>query len=212
MPWTVPSRSHRGRTADGPRPDPLLIHAVHHALRRDLADLVEWARTCIPVAGPGWNRFRHYLTLHHRAEDATLWPVLREASGRGSPLHRLTAVMAEEHHRLDELVATIDDCLTGRGPASRTFEYVTQLDTALTAHLDFEDSTLLPLISMLITPHEWAHFDVAQRQPLYLVEGAEFLSWLVKGVPADRELAIRHVFPPAVRLTHRLLRPRHVRW
>ncbi|MYS83959.1 hemerythrin domain-containing protein [Embleya scabrispora] len=215
MSSTVPPRAHPGRTGRGPRVDPVLIHAVHHALRRDLRALVVWARTSVPVATPGWTDFCRYLTVHHEAEDTVLWPLLRAAADPGPGLRRLVIAFEDEHRHVAELVATVDDCLSGRGPASRTLEHATRLAATLTAHLHHEETTVLPLVANLVKPGDWAHFDIAQRQPLGLGSGAAFLSWLLEGLPPDREAAVRSQFPPAVRLAHRALRARHtrrVRW
>ncbi|MFI6581425.1 hemerythrin domain-containing protein [Embleya sp. NPDC050493] len=215
MSSTVPHRVRPGRTGHDPRVDPVLIHAVHHALRRDLRALVCWARTGVPVATPGWTDFRRYLTVHHEAEDAVLWPLLLAAAGPGPGLRRVLVELEDEHRRVAELVATVDDCLSGRGPASRTLEHATALAAALTAHLHHEETTVLPLVANLVTPGDWAHFDIAQRKPLGPGPGAAFLSWLLEGLPPDRQSAVRAQFPPAVRLAHRALRAGHarrVRW
>jgi hemerythrin-like domain-containing protein len=54
-----------------------------------------------------WATFNRYLSVHHTAEDETLWPPMRaKLSGRGQDLGLLTE-MVDEHARLDPLLREI---------------------------------------------------------------------------------------------------------
>ncbi|MFV5993703.1 hypothetical protein ACNPQM_14940 [Streptomyces sp. NPDC056231] len=205
----------RGPRDDGPAGDPridlLLVHAVHDALRRDVDRLVTWSRTCLPVVTSGWIDFMRYLTTYLDADADLLRQVLLGRNLSGPGLERAAAKMAQARRRVTLHAATVDDCLTGRGPGSRTAEYMTRLDTALTAYLDYEQSVVLPLVATSITTSEWADFDAAQRHPLGLRSGVALCAWLIDGAPPDRQQAIRQLFPPAVRLAHRWFGARHTR-
>ncbi|MFJ8743128.1 hypothetical protein ACIRL2_27580 [Embleya sp. NPDC127516] len=197
--------------AHRPNSDLLLIRAVHDALRRDLHRLVIRSLMCPPVVSPGWNRFLRHLTTTLDADAAVLWPVLRKRQLPG-PHHELVAAeMERRRRRITLLAATVDDCLTGRGPASRTAEYMADLDTALTGYLDYEQAVVLPLAANVITAGEWADLDAAQRHPLGVTSGVALCAWLIDDMPPDRQQAIRKLFPPAVRLAHRWVGDRHRR-
>ncbi|MFE7392639.1 hypothetical protein [Streptomyces sp. NPDC057582] len=208
---TAPRGSRDDGLARDPRIDLLLVHAVHDALRRDLRRLVTWSRTCLPVVTSGWIDFLRYLTTYLDADADVLWPVLLGRNLSGPDPERTAAEMAQARCRVTLLAATVDDCLTGRGPGSRTAEYMTRLDTALTAYLDYEQSVVLPLVATCITTSEWADFDAAQRHPLGLRSGVALCAWLIDGTPPDRQQAIRQLFPPGVRLAHRWFGARHTR-
>ncbi|MDI2130860.1 hypothetical protein [Yinghuangia seranimata] len=183
--------------------DLLLAHAVHDALRSDLRRLVLWSRTCFPVATPDWTGFHRHLTTYLDAGTAVLGPVLHRGNLPG-PEHRGAADDIERaRRRVVLLAATVDDCLSGRGPASRTAEYMAVLDTALGAYLDDEQAVVLPVVARHITGAEWADFDAALRQPFGVLSGVALCSWLFDGAPADRREAVRELFPPAVRMAHR---------
>ncbi|WP_331766106.1 hypothetical protein [Embleya sp. NBC_00896] len=212
---TAPSRPRDNRAARDPRIDLLLVHAVHDALRRDLRRLVAWSRTCFPVTTPAWVDFHRRLTTHLDADTAVLSPVLRGKDLPGPDHARTAAEMERKRRRLTLLAETVDDCLSGRGPASRTAEYTACLDAALTEYLDYQRSVVLPLLATRITAREWADFDTAQRHPLGLTSGVALCAWLVDGAPPDRKQSIRRLFPPAVRLAHRWFGARHahrIRW
>ena len=92
--------------------------AAHRAFRRDVTTLARAAsRDTLrdPVrrvtVGTGWEVFRRQLLLHHQAEDAGVWPVLRtRLAGRADDLAVLDE-MAAEHSLIDPLVATVDQAL-----------------------------------------------------------------------------------------------------
>ncbi|WP_436791920.1 hemerythrin domain-containing protein [Yinghuangia sp. YIM S10712] len=199
-PVRAPDHRH---TASDPRIDLLLIHAVHEALRRDLRRAVAWSRTCFPVTPPAWTDFHRYLVTYLDAESAVLMPVLHGGSVPAPGHAGVAAELERKRRRVILLADTVDDCLSGRGPASRTAEYVNCLNTALTEYLDHEQSVFLPLLAASLTTSEWAHFDAALRQPFGLATGVALCSWLVDDLSQDRRDAVRRLFPPAVRLAHR---------
>ncbi|NUU24551.1 MAG: hypothetical protein HOV68_24045, partial [Streptomycetaceae bacterium] len=129
----APDRPRDDFPAHDPRIDLLLVHAVHDALRRDVRHLVTWSRTCFPVATPEWVAFRDHLAGYLHADAAVLWTVLRTRDLPGPGHAHAAADMDRARRRIALLAATVDDCLTGRGPASRTAEYAAELAAALTA-------------------------------------------------------------------------------
>lgn len=188
------------------RVDLLLVYAVHDALRRDMRRLLVWSQSCFPVTTPAWTDFQERLRTHLAAERTTLWPVLRH--------HRLpdgAGPFERGRRRVTLLAVTVDDCLAGRGPASRTAEYMTALDEALTAYLDDQQTLVLPLLEQHITAGDWADYDAAQRQPFGLASGAALCAWLLDEAPPERREAIRRLFPPGVRVAYRWWERRRAR-
>jgi hypothetical protein len=198
-----------------PRVDLLLVYAVHNALRRDLRSLADWSRTCVPVPTPGWLDLRRYLTRYLDADAAVLWALLRTKRLLGPDTEHTAAELARERRRVVLLAATVDECLSGRGPGSRTAEHAAQLEAALTAYLDHEHLVLLPAVARFITTSEWAEFDAAMRRPFGLATGVALCDWLVADLPPDQREPIRRLFPPAVRLAHKWRRHQpthHTTW
>lgn len=209
---STPSRPPLPRhPACGARTDFLLVHAVHDALRRDMRRLLVWSQSCFPVTTPAWTDFHERLTTYLAAERTTLWPVLRRR-GLPDPRHTRGAGPVERgRRRVAVLAATVDDCLAGRGPASRTAEYMTALDEALTAYLDDQETVVHPLLAMHITSADWADYDAAQREPFGLASGAALCAWLLDEAPPDRREAIRRLFPAGVRVAYRWWERRRAR-
>ena len=70
------------------RLDMSMMFAMHDALRRELAQVGRIAARRDADPGTllrsalGWELFKKFLLAHHRAEDDSLWPVLRTLVGR----------------------------------------------------------------------------------------------------------------------------------
>ncbi|WP_436770686.1 hypothetical protein [Yinghuangia sp. YIM S09857] len=202
---TAPGPTRRTQPAADPRIDLLLIHAIHDALRRDVRRLVAWSRTGFPVTTPAWLDFRRRLTDYLVAEADVLRPYAAGEPPGEREDARAAAETKRRLRRLVLLVETVDECLSGRGPAGRTAEYMPVLDAALTDYLDHVHATLLPVLADRITPRDWADFDVALRQPLGLTSGVALYAWLTDGTPPERRAAIHRLLPPAVRIAYRWL-------
>ena len=80
----LPGSSDAARHGTGDA-DLTIMLAAHAAFRRDLAQLARAASFAdLPAPGrrasvqAGWELFKRQLHLHHTAEDAIVWPALRE--------------------------------------------------------------------------------------------------------------------------------------
>lgn len=90
--------------------DMWMMYVTHHAYRRDLAKFLSAvehtpvdARSTWRALSVRWDLFALALHHHHAAEDAGLWPLLRQ---RADPAgQQMLAAMEAEH-------ATIDPCWT----------------------------------------------------------------------------------------------------
>ena len=179
--------------------------AAHRAFRRDVTTLARAAsRDTLrdPVrrvtVGTGWELFRRQLLLHHQAEDAGVWPVLRtRLAGRADELAVLDE-MAAEHSLIDPLVATVDQALGDeRLPLG---DVIGELASTLGGHLDHEERDALPLIGATLTDAEWRGL-MASLQPA--PELSELVPWLVDGLPADDAADVLAMFPPATAQRYR---------
>src|SRR5277367_1153764 len=96
--------------------DLTVMIAAHDAFRRDLtrlaqaaafADLPDPARRASVRAG--WELFKRQLHLHHTAEDAIVWPALRERLPHSDHAQSVLDAMEAEHQQIDPLLAAVDD-------------------------------------------------------------------------------------------------------
>lgn len=195
--------------------DLTLMYATHDAFRRDLDRLSPVAATgeigSREALRAGWDDFRRFLTVHHVAEDAVLWPTLRaKLSERPQDLWLLDDMEAE-HAELDPLLEAVDTAIAVGDPVALR-RHGDVLAGGLTAHLDHEETDALPLIRETLTDAEWAGFGAEQRRRLGLSGAAAYFPWLLDGVPDDRARQVLSILPPPLRLIHHALwAPRHRR-
>ena len=98
------------------------------------------------------------LEAHHVSEDEFLWPRLAaRTAGQAETIAR----MEQQHHRLEELVTQVTGALDGlaadpRQPlCEQVADQLTELGAVLTAHMDEEENTILPLAADCLTVAEW---------------------------------------------------------
>ncbi len=170
------------------RLDMTMMYAVHDALRRDLRQIERLARakddsSQLLGSGLGWQLFSKFLQVHHGAEDASIWPVVRaRVAGQAASL-KLLDDMEAEHEALDPLLADIDTALHDhdRKPLG---DLVGELVSMLSFHLDDEELRALPLIDATMTPQEWKVFSEDHRNRVG-ADARQFLPWLLDGVPDE---------------------------
>ncbi|NUS07300.1 MAG: hemerythrin domain-containing protein [Nonomuraea sp.] len=137
-------------------PDLVLFLAFHRALRRDFGRLADALDRC-----PAGDESRRALIdehtamqlralhHHHSDEDANIWPHLRSLVPEATEvLDRLEA----DHQEMDDVI----ERLTGPcRPAPEQASDLRSLHTLLNAHLDLEESRVVPLIRSHVTPEWW---------------------------------------------------------
>ncbi|SEO77442.1 hemerythrin domain-containing protein [Trujillonella endophytica] len=96
---------------------------------------------------------------HHTHEDELIWPkLLDRVPEELAPLVRL---MAEQHARVDSVVAEIDELrprwavTAGAADRDRLAELLDRLSGHLAEHLDAEEERVLPIIARTLTAQEW---------------------------------------------------------
>ncbi|WP_329244207.1 hemerythrin domain-containing protein [Streptomyces sp. NBC_01478] len=147
------------------KPDVHDMVVVHRTFRQSCAALPELVRGLRPgdtvraqLVAEAVEFMLMGLEAHHVSEDEFLWPRL---AARVEVRPEAITRMEEQHYRLEELVSGLRGAL-GRlaaDPQSPVREEVaaqlTELDAVLTAHMDEEESTVLPLAAEHLSVAEW---------------------------------------------------------
>jgi iron-sulfur cluster repair protein YtfE (RIC family) len=190
-----------------------LMYAAHDAFRRDLGKLaaaVRAGRTEDPAIQAGWAMFKKQLHVHHTAEDTSLWPPLLAKVSRPGEMAVLDAMQAEHAH-LDPLLSLVDASLAAPGHAGLA-EHAAALAEALTAHMEHEENSALPLVEAHLGVEGWAAFKKAAGRSQGLRGGAEYFPWMLDGAPADTRRRVLKNLPPPARLLYRAVwRPGYAR-
>jgi iron-sulfur cluster repair protein YtfE (RIC family) len=147
------------------KPDVHDMVVVHRTFRQSCAELPELVRGLRPGdtarAELVVDEVRFLLMgleAHHVSEDEFLWPRLAaRTAGQAGTIAR----MEQQHHRLEELVTQVTGVLDrlAADPRQPLCEQVaaqlTELGAVLTAHMDEEENTILPLAADCLTVAEW---------------------------------------------------------
>lgn len=144
---------------------------LHRVIRTGLAEIT----TLIPTVRTPEHRDHvlghldvHLAVLrhHHDGEDSHLWPLLAR---RAAHEVALLSQMEADHHRIDELAATVRQRATAWGAATHdlspaAYLLVDALEdflAVLGAHLDEEERVVVPLLAQHVTAGEWQDFGKA---------------------------------------------------
>jgi hypothetical protein len=151
--------------------DMSLMFAMHDALRRELVQIARVAGqqdgnpARLLEAALGWELFKKFLTVHHRAEDEALWPPLRLRVAQYPDRVALADELEAEHAAIDPLLEAIDAAAADPDYGYQRFgDIVDELTGKLTTHLAHEETDGLPLIDASLSDEEWAHFGQVHAQ------------------------------------------------
>lgn len=247
--------SRRSATVLGPstgsdQPPPLgwEMPLIHRIFRHSFAELSRLVGEVPPEAPDRAGAVADHLAFtldglhaHHSTEDELLWPLLHERA----PSAAATMTLLEEQHA--RLAASIDEVRAAAeawarepaAPASTELaSSIRALLADLVAHLDEEETEILPLIAQHITPEEWEVFGqrafekfeprqrpTAMGQLLEVAspdEGARMLAtlplpvrvmWRIAGRPQYRRMMVRvrGKTPKLMHATMRATKPLGVR-
>jgi hypothetical protein len=183
------------------------MYSVHEAFRRGLR---EAGPQIAAVDGDpeGAARFTSYLAdllwllhAHHDGEDELLYPLLVERV----PTERvLFDEMDAQHRGVTDAVnacrsanrSYAESAATGNGNALR--EACDNLGVALADHLDQEESDILPLAQVWITPEEWGQLP---GHAMRSYQGSRLwmpLGLATEAMPEDLRAGIESHLPPPV--------------
>lgn len=151
---------------------------VHRVFRREFGALPDAVRT-VPagdqkraktVAGHA-RLLLNGLHLHHKVEDAELWPLV---DARVQTSAELTARMEAQHGELAALIAEAEQLFpvweTSTDNAEPLARRLEALHTCLVAHLEAEETEILPLVAEHVTAAEWARLAEHARREMRLAE------------------------------------------
>ena len=197
--------------------DLTIMLAAHAAFRRDLLHLSHSANVHRPdptrraAIQAGWETFKRQLHLHHTAEDAIIWPALRQRLGHSDHAQSVLDAMEEEHQLIDPLLAAVDAAFAE--PDGSSLGAATDaLTSQLTAHLTHEERDGLPLIGVALTAPEWRSVGFRIARSSGLSDAGEMFAWLADGADKDTAAATIATLPPPVRVLYRaILNPRYQR-
>ncbi|MFF5449121.1 hemerythrin domain-containing protein [Streptomyces sp. NPDC012888] len=181
-------------------------HAMHDALRRELAHLDRMTTSAdrdprqLPATA-GWVLLKKALRAHHTAEDEVLWPALRRGlPGRPKDLVLLEAMEAE-HAAIEPLIEAIDAGLADPEADRLGLGVLTDaLVTGLAGHLEHEEAAALPLIRRVLTAEQGSHFGRVQAR-LLGHDAPLLLPWLLDGADEPTVAKLLAPLPASVRAT-----------
>ncbi|GCE01998.1 hemerythrin domain-containing protein [Embleya hyalina] len=188
-----------------------MMFAAHDAFSRDIARMIttcEAGRALAPETTVVWDRFKRFLLLHHRTEDAVLFPPLRAAVDDPVDLDMLAA-MDVEHARIDPLLDLIDAALADADHGGALVG-LHELAEELGAHMRHEEQRALPLLEARLGRAGWDAFGRGMRKEQGLRGAAEYLPWLLDGASSALTAAVMRQLPlPARVLYRRVWAPRY---
>lgn len=185
--------------------DMTFMYVFHDALRRDLERIARFTARAsddprrMLRSAAGWQMFKKYLRIHHRAEDDAVWPVMYQVlADRPDDLALLDAMEAE-HAAIDPLLDAIDSALVDRdGGSERLGGLVDSLLTNLSGHLSHEETEALALIDATLTEAQWQHFGELQRNAIG-DDTRRYLPWLLDNMSTEHVAYILGVTPEPLR-------------
>ncbi len=155
------------------------------------------------VIGAYYDDILGFLHLHHEAEDTLLWPLLIE---RSPQVTELVALMESQHSQVKESLeaseAFLQDWASGGTDESRSqfIDSLGELGATLGAHLDEEESEILPLAAEYVTEEEWG------AMPGYAMSRFTGRRWLIIGLVREqmtseqRAHMLKSMAPPALEM------------
>lgn len=200
--------------------DMSMMYVIHNAFRRDLARLV-LAVAALSDGEPArahqlkqrWDFVAHALHHHHTGEDDHIWPLMRR---KAPETVAILDEMVAEHARIDPLLARVHAGF-GRlvdgeaGAREQLAADLRELLHVLGAHLEHEETAVVPLLERHITQGELKEFENSQRRSMKLREVGNFIPWLLDGLPDPERRHLLGELPPPLRLlSQRRWEPRYV--
>jgi iron-sulfur cluster repair protein YtfE (RIC family) len=195
------------------------FRAIHLAMRRDMARLVEVAPGAGDrrMAGRLLRWYDHFLVSiehHHQREDAVVWPRLVD---RDPGFAAETTVLQHDHEVLDaalhDVATSLRDLVDGRetDPAFLVSASA-RLRRHLDDHLDREEAAAFPRIARNFTAEEYHELEEELRKGLSTSALAFEAPWVLDDLPAGQQAAMIGGVPAVLRVLYYLaFRPRYRR-
>lgn len=205
------------------KPDVHDMVVVHRTFRQSCAELPELVRGLRPgdtaraqLVVDAVRFMLMGLEAHHVSEDEFLWPRLAaRTAGQAEAIAR----MEQQHHRLEELVTQVTGALDGlaadpRQPlCEQVADQLTELGVVLTAHMDEEENTILPMAAEYLTVAEWEELGEVSLAKIEKKHLLRAFSALMAVATPEEQRAILTKAPLPARILWRLSgRRSHARW
>jgi hypothetical protein len=200
-------------------PDLTMYRIVHRAIRHgatDIADAAGAAATAEPARRTAfaryWKGYAGEVLHHHSVEDDIFFPALVERVPVAAEMIERTDA---DHQHLDELMTAIDAAVAALEAGRPGPELVTltrELDDHMTAHLDFEDSDILPLLERHFDKDEYDAMDARAVKSAGLGAQMMFSLPMIVGAMTPEERAVFvPTAPVPLRVLYRITKGRHAR-
>jgi hemerythrin-like domain-containing protein len=200
-------------------PDLTMYRIVHRAIRHgatDIADAAAAATAAEPARRTAfaryWKGYSGEVLHHHSVEDEIFFPALVERVPVAVEMVERTDA---DHHHLDELMAAIDAAvadLQAVRPNPELVSLTRELDDHMTAHLDFEDSDILPLLERHFDKAEYDALDARAIKSAGLGAQMMFSLPMIVGAMTPEERAVFvPTAPVPLRVLYRVTKGRHAR-
>jgi iron-sulfur cluster repair protein YtfE (RIC family) len=208
----TPSQAHQRRVGIAGGVDFTMMYIAHDAFNRDLARLLAAAdagKAHFPAAVATWQSFSRQLHTHHAAEDASLWPRLRDAVSDPAESQILDD-MEHEHTSLVPRLRRVDEAIAARDEVVHILQ-LRALVTGLPEHMRHEEEAALPLLERRLGQAGWDAFGKEIRSQQGGLNGAaEYLPWVLDGANPAYTATLLRVLPAPARLLNRMiLEPRY---
>jgi hypothetical protein len=193
------------------RADWTLMTAIHHALRRDLDQLI--TTTAGPAAARArWIVFRDQLRRHLAAEHAAMWRPAQAKLTSDPRGQALLEAMDDEQQLIGPLQAVADDAFAMGADPGRLRPLLARLQTKLTSHLAHEEADALPLLGQIMSPAELGAIARALRGGTGGGRAAHTIPWaLARASPAVRTQVLSQLPAPTRLLYRTIWLPRYTR-
>lgn len=211
--------------SDPNRPDVSGYLAIHDAMRAANRQLVTGLANAAPIdrrrAAAVGRWFRGYsdeLRTHHHIEDDLFFPQLL---ARVPDYATYADGLADDHHRLDELIDAIRDAIARWGAATDEIEgacalsevswLAMELDEFLAEHLAIEDADVIPLFQRHFDADEYAELERGAGRAITLRQALFTVPWYMATAEPTTAERTRREAPLPLRIIYVLTRRRYAR-
>ena len=188
-------------TAEDTPADTTMMRIVHDALRRDLArakavltEPKQAGRDQRRVLAAHLSWMMRFLHSHHAAEDAGLYPLVRQRAGPAADALEVLDRMSRDHGAVATAIGQVEAAaaaLAASGSKDAAHETAVALDAlsaVLLPHLRAEETDAMPIVSKVITAAEWQAIEKNHNLDAKSMSELGFEGhWLIDGsTDADR--------------------------
>lgn len=153
--------------------------------------------------------------MHHHAEDDICFPALAE---RVPAFVEYSNTLADDHHRLDELIDALDAGLSrlagGSGTETdrqRALAVAVELRDFLRDHLALEDADVIPLFERHFTAAEYEEMDRRIMKQLKPAQALFTAPWFIATIDPETAAKTLRAAPLPLKVVYYLGRRRYAR-